>query len=389
MNKLKTKSVLIVDDENSNIMALTHILSSDYVVYASKNGQSAINVAEKYLPDVILLDILMPDMSGYEVITTLKSSKKTQHIPVIFITGLRTSGDEEKGLALGAADYIIKPFFPSIVKHRVWNQIKVLEQLNEYNLMQYKLASDALGIALWNIDVVNPDPTSPENKITWSQEFRQMFGFSDENDFPNNINALAERFHPEDSSKAFAAFAAHFNDYTGNTPYYIEYRVKHKNGEYMHVHGFGATQRDGKGIPLRTSGAVMDITEKQRMKVMLDLSPLACLVWDEKLNVVYCNKAAAKLFDLKDNQEIFNNFHNLSPSYQPDGQHSNEKLANYIKRSSEKGYYIFEWMHQMLDGTPLPTKITLFHVKDLGNYVFVGYIQDLREQQAAIEGCTG
>ena len=117
-------SVLVVDDENSNIIALTHILSPDYAIYAAKNGPAGLKAAEKYLPDLILLDILMPEMDGYAVIAALKSSEKTRGIPVIFISGLSEARDEEKGLALGAADYINKPFSSAIVRQRVRNHIK-------------------------------------------------------------------------------------------------------------------------------------------------------------------------------------------------------------------------------------------------------------------------
>ena len=125
----KKHSVLVVDDENSNIAALTHILSPEYAIYAAKDGQRAISAVEKYMPDVILLDIIMSEMDGYDVIAALKSSDKTQKIPVIFISGLSGAGDEEKGLALGASDYIAKPFSSSIVKLRVQNQIRMLDQL--------------------------------------------------------------------------------------------------------------------------------------------------------------------------------------------------------------------------------------------------------------------
>ena len=130
ISEKKKNSVLIVDDENSNIMALTHILSADYTVYAAKSGQSAINAAEKHIPDVMLLDIVMPEMNGYDVINAMKKIEKTQNIPVIFITGLSSSEDEEKGLLLGAADYITKPFNSLIVKLRVQNQMKILNQLH-------------------------------------------------------------------------------------------------------------------------------------------------------------------------------------------------------------------------------------------------------------------
>jgi len=135
MEEIKRNSVLIVDDENSNIMTLTHILSPEYTVYAAKNGPNAIAAAEKYLPDVILLDIIMPEMDGYAVIGALKNSEKTREIPVIFITGLSDADDEEKGLALGAADYISKPFSPAIVRLRVKNQIRMLNQFRTIELL--------------------------------------------------------------------------------------------------------------------------------------------------------------------------------------------------------------------------------------------------------------
>ena len=122
--------VLIVDDENSNIMALTHILRNDYTVFAAKNGGDAIFASKRHQPDIILLDILMPEMDGYAVIAELRSLEETKNIPVIFITGLSSAEDEEKGLTLGAADYISKPFSPAIVKLRVHNQMKMLEQLH-------------------------------------------------------------------------------------------------------------------------------------------------------------------------------------------------------------------------------------------------------------------
>ena len=135
MDEVKKNTVLIVDDENTNILALTNMLSSDYTVYAAKNGQAAISAAEKHRPDLILLDILMPEMDGFEVITALKGSKTTKNIPVIFITGLNDSDDEEKGLALGAADYIGKPFIAGIVKLRIRNQITMINQLRTMEML--------------------------------------------------------------------------------------------------------------------------------------------------------------------------------------------------------------------------------------------------------------
>ena len=129
MNEERKNKVLIIDDETANIIALTNILSQEYDILASKNGKDAITLSEDHMPEVVLLDVLMPDMDGYEVITELKKSEKTRHIPVIFITGLDNIEAEKKGLALGAADYIPKPFHADIVKLRVQIQIKLVNYI--------------------------------------------------------------------------------------------------------------------------------------------------------------------------------------------------------------------------------------------------------------------
>jgi len=125
----KRNSVLIVDDSTLNIAALTNILAPEYQLYVEKDGGASIEAAKKLTPDLILLDVIMPGMDGFEVITRLKANTVTQDIPVIFITGLDSNADEEKGFVLGAADYINKPFSPAVVKLRVRNQIQIVNQI--------------------------------------------------------------------------------------------------------------------------------------------------------------------------------------------------------------------------------------------------------------------
>ena len=122
-------SILIVDDEKSNLLYLYHILGEEYMIYTARDATEAIARANEYIPDLILLDIIMPGMNGYEVLATLKKPGITEDIPVIFITGLSSSKDEMKGLDLGAEDYITKPFSDAIVKLRVRNQIKMVNQM--------------------------------------------------------------------------------------------------------------------------------------------------------------------------------------------------------------------------------------------------------------------
>jgi len=126
---MKKNSILLVDDSTQNCISLTHILDKDYNVYVSKDGHDAIETAKICSPDVILLDIIMPGMDGYEVLSVLNNHEKLKQIPVIFLTGLDDAGDEEKGLSMGAADYITRPYNDEVVKMRVKNQLRVRERI--------------------------------------------------------------------------------------------------------------------------------------------------------------------------------------------------------------------------------------------------------------------
>jgi len=118
-------TLLIVDDESINLKVLTHILGQDYTILTALNGQDGIEKAIDYRPDLILLDIIMPDMDGYQTLSLLKKSDVTKNIPVILITGLTSGEDEERGLSYDIADYITKPFNDSVVKIRVRNILKL------------------------------------------------------------------------------------------------------------------------------------------------------------------------------------------------------------------------------------------------------------------------
>lgn len=127
MSVKKKPKILIADDERTNIIALAQILTPQYEVVVAIGGNSAIEAAEKHIPDLILLDVIMPDMDGFEVIRKLREKGLTKDIPVIFITGLNNSEDEEKSFLLGVVDYITKPFNNSIVKARVNTHLKMAD----------------------------------------------------------------------------------------------------------------------------------------------------------------------------------------------------------------------------------------------------------------------
>ena len=121
-------TLLVVDDEKQNRLLLTELFEGEYKVIQAKNGLQALERARSHAPDLILLDVLMPEMDGMATIRALKREDATRNIPVIFITALDSPTDEEQGLNPGAVDYIAKPFHPSIVRVRVRNHLQIVHQ---------------------------------------------------------------------------------------------------------------------------------------------------------------------------------------------------------------------------------------------------------------------
>lgn len=129
MNIEHKQRVLVVDDERVNRATLAAVLKDEHQVILAKSGEQALDrLSIDAEIDLILLDVLMPDMDGYEVLRQIKANDATKDIPVIFITALNSIGDEERGLNLGACDYVGKPFSPAIVKARVSNLLRFVRQ---------------------------------------------------------------------------------------------------------------------------------------------------------------------------------------------------------------------------------------------------------------------
>ena len=119
--------ILIVDDEPANLKVMREVLGNQYRLSFAKSGDAALALVEKEPPKLILLDIMMPNMSGFEVCQLLKQNPATEHIPVIFVTALADESDEFKGFEIGAVDYITKPISPAIVRARVKTHLSLVQ----------------------------------------------------------------------------------------------------------------------------------------------------------------------------------------------------------------------------------------------------------------------
>jgi diguanylate cyclase (GGDEF)-like protein len=145
--------ILVVDDAEENFLILENLLQDEGDVLCASSGSQALGLARSKIPDLILLDVSMPDMDGYEVCRKLKMDPKTRDIPVVFVTGMSDESDQEKGLSLGAIDYIIKPYSPAIVLARIRNHLALRKahlELRHANAELTRLATTDFLTGVWN-----------------------------------------------------------------------------------------------------------------------------------------------------------------------------------------------------------------------------------------------
>lgn len=122
---MEKRKLLVVDDIPENLTILYKMLRDEYEIIGAGSGQEALKLVPLTHPDLILLDVMMPEMSGFEVCTVLKGQESFRDIPVIFITALVEETDEARGFEAGAVDYITKPFKPAILKHRISTHLEL------------------------------------------------------------------------------------------------------------------------------------------------------------------------------------------------------------------------------------------------------------------------
>ncbi|MCL2248799.1 MAG: response regulator [Oscillospiraceae bacterium] len=146
----------------------------------------------------------------------------------------------------------------------------------------------------------------------------------------------------------------------------------------------GINHHDNCVYFMKNSLADSEVAMRQRLKAMLDASPILCCIYDENYRVIEANSAAAHMFDLTDIDTYINRFFDLCPEYQPDGTPSRVKVPQVLDKALAEGSMQFEWMHQTLDGTPIPCHVNLERVNLLGKNVVMTYVRDLREQNEMI-----
>jgi len=282
--------------------------------------------------------------------------------------------------------YLLIIILSVILILKYYNTAKQKSRENEISKLQITkldLIAKAADVGLWDFFIQDTDPFSLSNVNIYSDRFRHLLGFTDQEDFPDVLGSWAELLHPDDKEKVFNALAAHLFNTTGKTPFNVECRLMKKDGTFAYFLSSCETVRDKDGYPLRACGLLMDITDetqrRERMRLMLDTSPMCIGIWDSSHKIIDCNKATLELYGFKSKQEYIDRFaKDCIPKFQPDGSHSYKKATELLNKALADGYCFFEWtLKKPNDGTTITTEVTLVRVNYIDGDVVVGYTRVL------------
>lgn len=254
MSVFEQPLILLVDDHATNLQILTMLLEPEYRTVSAQNGEEALEQARRQPPDLILLDIMMPDLDGFEVCTRLKADEQTSAIPIIFLSARTESDDVIQGFEVGAVDYVTKPFRREELLARVKTHLRLkhAEQLLKQGLAEAQHIAK-MGSWVWDIT---------RNALTWSDEIFRIFGLAPQ-EFGATYDAFLQYVHPEDRSLVQQAVQGALHQ---RQPYEIDHRIVLDDGQERIVRETGEVTFDEAGTAVRMLGTVQDVTERKQLE---------------------------------------------------------------------------------------------------------------------------
>ena len=268
--------ILLVDDHPTNLHLLEALLERQYRTENAKDGQSALEFVKSQKPDLMLLDVMMPEMDGFEVCKRLQADPETRDIPVIFLTARAEGEDVTKGFEVGAVDYVIKPFRREELLARVKNHIK-LKQAETFLKQGLAEAQHIAHMGSWVWDV-------QENTLTWSDEIYRIFGLNSE-DIELTYEVFLDFVHPDDRTFVIQSTSKALYH---QQPYSLDHRIMLPDGSERVVHEEGKVSFDQTGTPVRMLGTIQDVTERKRVEAELRKLSMAI---EESINIVFITDA--------------------------------------------------------------------------------------------------
>ncbi len=300
--------IMIVDDTPTNIDILASTLKDQYRLTIAKSGQTALDRIEQQLPDLILLDVVMPEIDGFEVCRRLKSNGRTRDIPIIFITAMEDATHKSQGFEAGAVDYIIRPFHSSEVLARVQTHLTLRRMhlaLDEKNrIIKRALAEKSRQLDALISNLPGMVFHSRFDRNSWQMEFvsdgcTRLTGFNTDHFTDHTGSHYSRMADPKDQERISRELDTALNK---KEPFEILYRINTAVGEEKWVLEHGVGVYDRSGSLLGTEGVISDVTDKQQASLALARENLELkskiMHRDRFGDIVGTSPAMQKVYDL-------------------------------------------------------------------------------------------
>jgi diguanylate cyclase (GGDEF)-like protein/PAS domain S-box-containing protein len=248
--------VLLIDDDVGLRDLARHVLEAQgFFVVTADNGRQGLSLFDERKPDIIMLDVMMPDQNGFDVCLALRRLPRGKHTPILMITSLDDVESINRAYEAGATDFVTKPLNWPLLGHRLRYMLRSSHAMEDLAKSRENLADAQrlAGLSSWEWDL-------EKNIVYWSKEIYHTFGMNED-----SINSSSESFwnliHPDDREVVKDAFVAAIK---AEKPYNQDYRIVLPNGATQIIHVQGRTEYDGDGRALRMRGTIQDITERKR-----------------------------------------------------------------------------------------------------------------------------
>lgn len=294
--ELMIAEVLIVEDASTDLQLLTQILAqAGYSVRVAQSGFTALQSIQMRRPDLILLDISLPDIDGYRVCIQLKGEPEYQQIPIIFLSGMVQAADKVRAFACGGSDYITKPYQGKELLARVQfhlqhqqsqqklqNQNQQLRQQEE----RWQLLIQGTGDGICDLDLRS-------NEIYLSGQYWAMLGYPPREQVIS-LGEWEQLVHPEDQAQLQQQVQAYLNQQRPD--YTVEFRLRCHNGEYKWILARGKATWDDQGRPLRMVGVHQDISDRKRAEAIIQANLLQEKAIARITNCIHCSLDPNQIF---------------------------------------------------------------------------------------------
>ena len=392
--------VLAVDDLQLNLSILAELLEPEGIdVRQAEDGPTALRHARlEPRPDLILLDVMMPDMDGYAVLSALRSHAETRDIPVIFVTALNETEDEKKGLLAGAVDYITKPINPAVLIARVrlqldlkrarelaagqnnWLEQEVSRRITENNVLGSRLqvVLSLTGFGTWEND-------RSSGISLWSEALTQVLGMATTQP---SLTEILERAHPEDCHKVEACLNGRSS--AEDEVHIDEFRLRHTDGRWIWLEARSkVTRRDSQGNPEITTGTMVNISRRKATELAERLASVVftgindgICITDHERKILLVNEAFTRVTAYSTQDSV-----GQTPKILRSGVHGDAFYREMWENIEQHGGWQGEITNRRKDGELISEWLSISAVHDTSGRLtnYVGIFSDLSERKAAAE----